>query len=88
MTEDVLTVSVAAAFSGLVWLRLKFDWPHGTLLGRIADSIIAVIALVLLWPLMLLVALIIRATSPGPVLVIDQVRDRDGTQLIRTYLEL
>jgi lipopolysaccharide/colanic/teichoic acid biosynthesis glycosyltransferase len=85
MNEEVLTVSVtvfiAAAFYGLVWQRLKFDWPPGKLLSRLIDSVLAVIMLLLLWPLMLVVALIITATSPGPALVIDRVRDRDGTLL-------
>ena len=43
MSKKVLTVSVAAALTCLVWRRLKSDRPNGMLLGRIEDSIIAVI---------------------------------------------
>ena len=38
------------------------------LLKRVTDVIIAAAALVLLWPFMLIVALMIRLTSPGPII--------------------
>lgn len=37
-------------------------------LKRIADVVVSVLALALAWPLMLLIALIIRLDSPGPIL--------------------
>ena len=45
---------------------------------RVCDFLIALVALIVLSPLMLVVAIIIRATSPGPAIFIQQRVGKDG----------
>ena len=47
-------------------------------LKRVFDFIIALTALIFLWPLMLIVAILVKATSPGPAIFVQQRVGKDG----------
>ncbi len=59
---DRLGTSPLLSFSGTPYDEIRL------LLKRVTDVIVAAAALVVLWPFMLIVALAIRMTSPGPVI--------------------
>ena len=46
--------------------------PYQVLIKRVLDLTITLIALALLWPVMLLIALLIRLDSPGPALFVQK----------------
>ncbi len=45
---------------------------------RIMDFVIALGALLFLWPVMLIVAILVKATSPGPAIFVQQRVGKDG----------
>ncbi len=45
---------------------------------RVLDFIIALGALLFLWPVMLIVAILVKATSPGPAIFVQQRVGKDG----------
>jgi lipopolysaccharide/colanic/teichoic acid biosynthesis glycosyltransferase len=47
---------------------------------RMGERFVALVMLVFVWPTILLVALLIRATSDGPVLLTDRVICDDGSE--------
>jgi lipopolysaccharide/colanic/teichoic acid biosynthesis glycosyltransferase len=47
--------------------NLRCLGPEFTMLKRIVDVVVSVVLLAVLWPVMLLTALLVKLTSPGPV---------------------
>ena len=45
---------------------------------RVLDFVIALGALLVLWPVMLIVAILVKATSPGPAIFVQQRVGKDG----------
>ncbi len=48
------------------------------LVKRVLDLLISLGALLLLWPIMLIVAIIVKVTSPGPAIFVQQRVGKDG----------
>ncbi len=56
--------------------------PWAALAKRLVDIGVALVMLALLWPVMLLTALIVRLTSPGPVLFTQERVGQDGKPFV------
>ncbi len=56
--------------------------PWAALMKRVTDLILSIIMLLLLWPLMLITAIAVRMTSPGPVLFTQERVGQDGKPFI------
>jgi lipopolysaccharide/colanic/teichoic acid biosynthesis glycosyltransferase len=54
------------------YITAPFKRPYRALIKRVLDLTITLIALALLWPVMLLIALLIKLDSPGPALFVQK----------------
>ena len=55
------------------WKRVYRDT-----IKRIIDSVLALVALVLLWPIMIVIGVLVKLDSPGPALFVQQRIGKDG----------
>lgn len=97
--DDIATFAATETLPEVPWLtELQLDQPRTNLhclsprlriFKRAIDVALSVLLLVLLWPVMLLIAILVRVTSPGPV-IFRQVRVglnlRDGSDRRREWL--
>jgi len=70
--------------SGLIGMIISFFRKMYHVAKRVLDIFLAVIAIILLWPLYLLTALLIKGTSKGPLLF-TQTRVGQGGRLFKIY---
>jgi lipopolysaccharide/colanic/teichoic acid biosynthesis glycosyltransferase len=78
LLDDVVDFAAAEHLPDVAWLsKLELDQPrqnlrclspHLRFVKRVADIVISLLLIAILWPVMLLVAVLVRVTSPGPVI--------------------
>jgi lipopolysaccharide/colanic/teichoic acid biosynthesis glycosyltransferase len=54
------------------YMTVPLKRPYGTVVKRVFDLVITLVVLALLWPVMLLIAALIKLDSPGPALFVQQ----------------
>lgn len=66
-------VKTLAAAPEVAWKRAYRD-----VIKRAIDSVLAMVALVLLWPVMIVIGVLVRLDSPGPAFFVQQRIGKDG----------
>jgi len=56
--------------------------PWAALVKRVVDVVVALVMLLLLWPVMVVTAVLVRTTSPGPVLFTQERIGQDGRPFV------